>query len=110
MDVEKTLELMGTRLDQVSGLVERVARTQLELAERQTLQEKTVSLLVTAVGQLRDHAQETDQRMERGFREFREEMREGFKELREAQQQTEQNLNALIKIVDDLIRRDGRGH
>ncbi len=32
----------------------------------------------------------------------------GHFRLAAAQQQTEQNLNTLIKIVDDLIRRNGR--
>lgn len=110
MDVENTIERISGLVEalaqgqqRISGWLERVAQAQMELAERQSRGEETIGHLVTAVGQLatsvgqlREHAEHTDKRMDQGFRE-----------LREAQQQTEQNLNALIRIVDDLIRRDG---
>ena len=105
MDVERTIELITARLQQVAEL-------QLQLAERQSGQQETVDLLVTPVGQLRDHAEHTDRRLEemdRRWQEMGQRMERGFQELREAQQETRQNLNDLIKIVDDLIRRDGKG-
>lgn len=115
------MELIATRLQQLadahtvlaadqqqmSVLMRRLGETQLEMAQRQSQLEETVGHVVTAVGQLssdlRSLAQSTDQR----FQEMGRRMEQGFQELREAQQHTEQNLNALIKIVDDLIRRDG---
>ena len=113
MDIEKTIELITGRLHQVAEL-------QFELATRQSRQEETISLLVSAVGQLRDHAEKLteerfrriDQRFEeiaQRFEEMGQRMDRGFRELREAQQHTDKNLNDLIKIVDDLIRRDGQG-
>jgi hypothetical protein len=38
-----------------------------------------------------------------------EQMREGFARLTAAQQHTEERLNALIGVVDDIVRRPGSG-
>lgn len=147
MDVEKTIELIAVRLQQVADAhavlaadqqqmsahqqqltahqerlaadQERQARLQLELAQEQSRQQEAIGHIVNAVGQvtisvrelaaavgeLRDHAERTDLQI----REMNQRMGQGFQELREAEQQTRENLDALIKIVDDLIRRDGRG-
>jgi hypothetical protein len=65
--------------------------------------EEAIAKIDSAIAQLVDvsfslarHAEESDRRMELGF-----------KELREIQTGSEQKLNALIDTVDKLVRHDG---
>ena len=103
MDIEKTIQfILEQQAHFWSGLqqereanaaahaaleagLQRVAQNQLELSQLQRQQQEIIGGLTLVVRELA----------------------EGQRELREAQQQTTQNLNALIKTVDDLIRRDG---
>lgn len=64
----------------------RLAQNQLGLAEMQTRQQEMIGNVVTIVGTLVQAQQRTEQRV----------------------QEVSENLNALIKVVDDIIRRNGR--
>ena len=90
MDIEKSIEFLiqnqaryeaqnEERMSSLAGVVH-------VLLETQNRTEQRIQLLTEA--QLR-----TEQRVQ---------------ELAESQKQTTGNLNALIKVVDDLVRRDGR--
>lgn len=63
--------------------------------------------MVTAVGGLQEHAEQTDRQIRELVTSIRE-LRETQQQTEQNLKQTEQNLNALIKIVDDLIRRNGQ--
>lgn len=63
--------------------------------------------LITIVGQVAEAQRRTEQRVQQ-MAEAHQALAEAHQALAEAQQRTEHNLNAVIKIVDELIRRDGR--
>ncbi len=106
MDVEETihflleqqaafaahLQRVGERLEQVSERLEQVAENQWKMSQVQSRQQEMISQLTVIAGRLADAQQQADRRIT---------------ELAEAQRHTEENLNALIKIVDEWIRRDG---
>lgn len=100
MDIEKTMQFIleqqaqtGVRLDQVTVRLDqltaahqRLAEDQLELARLQSQQQGMIGSLVTIVGELAQTQKRTDQRVN----------------------DLTENMKGLIKVVDDLVRRDGR--
>jgi len=111
MDPEQTLHFileqqqrLGSYMERLDGYVERIARNQLELVETQSRQAEGLSQLTVIVHGLAEGLN----RLSEDHRSLAERTDQRFQELIEAQRHTDESLNALIKIVDDLIRRDGR--
>lgn len=104
MDVEKTIEFIleqqaqfqaqvATRMQQQAEAQTALEANQNRLAQLQLRQQEMIGNLATVVGGLAEHVGGLTERVDRLF---------------EAQERTENNLNALIKVVDDLVRRNGK--
>ena len=78
---------ISSRLDRIEGIVEVLANTTAELVNVTGELQQDVKILLKA-------------QIVMG-----EQMREGFAKLTEAQQHTEERLNALITVVDGIVRR-----
>lgn len=96
MDVEKTIEfILGQMADFAVGM-QQLRESQAELRDGLVRTVEVVNQLAVAQ---REFAQYTEQR----FQALTDEVRELTGEVRTIAD----NLNALIKVVDDLVRRDG---
>lgn len=125
VDLERTVETLARIVtDLVSDhkelrdLVEQTARIQLRMAEEQADQRRSLNGLTQLVAEiatdlketrvdLRELAEiqkQTDLKLER----LAERTDRQFAEVGEKINQLTDNMNALIRVVDDLIRRDGR--
>lgn len=104
MDVEKTIEFILSQMaDFAVGMqhlregMQELRQSQAELRESHTELREGLVRVVAVVNQLavaqREFAQHTEQR---------------FQALTEEVRTIASNLNALIKVVDDLVRRDGQ--
>lgn len=132
MDVEQTLRIlleqqqqMGAHQERLAedhrrleGYLERIAQSQLQLLEMQSRQDGRMDQLEAALGHLsvalgkvaeehRSLVQEVAANQQRTELRFQE-LAGRVQEVADAQRHTDENLNALIKVVDDLIRRDGK--
>ncbi len=89
---------MDAQLQSLAGYLERVARVQAEMVERESRRDEAISGLVVIVGELASQHRELELSTTRRFRELEERVKE-----------TTETLNVLIKTVDDLIRRRNGG-
>lgn len=107
MDVEKNIEFI---LEQQAGFVVHLQ----QLGEIQSRQQGILDRVLTIVGQLGEAAgqlAEAQQRTDQTVRELAEAQQRTDQKLREVGEKLEgvaDNLNALIKVVDELVRRNGR--
>ncbi len=103
MDVEKTIEFLlqnqaqsqarfDARMDKLS---EAIAQHSTQIAENTRQIAENASHIAQLVGITENLARNQI------------DLNGSFRALREAQRQTEESLNALIKTVDDVVRRDG---
>ena len=100
MDVEKTIQSILTALDRLADAHTVLAADQLQIhADQQQMHQNMRRMehiqIALLEGQLRQ--QEAQQRSDQKMAELREDVK-----------QLTGNMNALIRVVDDLIRRDGR--
>ena len=130
-----TLQKLGEAHAVLEADQKRLAANQLELARLQSQQQEMIGGLTMAVGELVQAQKRTEQRVQdlaesqqrtdqtirelaeaqqrtdqtiRELAEAQQRTDQTIRGLAEAQQRTDQSLNALIKVVNDLIRRDGR--
>jgi hypothetical protein len=87
--LEASAQMHDERLARIEGLTAQIG----SLVEANT---SRIAQLVDVCLSLARHAEDTDRRMEAGFRE-----------LREIQATSEYKLNALVETVDKIVRRDG---
>ena len=111
MDLEKTMEFIVENLAHTSARLGEVSVKLNKLAEVQVLQaqvldshEDRLNRITDVLGQIAEMQRATEEEL----KAFAQETREAIQEREEAGRHTDERLNALIKIVDDLIRRDGR--
>lgn len=105
MDAEKANQLM------VNQQAQYVLHLH-QLAEMQSRQQEMIGQLVTLVGQVAQSLKElgeAHQHTDQSLKELAEHTEQRLKELTETQQNFDHNLSTLIRIVDDLIRRESRG-
>lgn len=108
MDAEKSIEFLLNQQSATSARVERRSANVDQLTTTVRLfVEKTDEQMDRLTNVVRNLAERTAQ----GFAQTAEgfaRMQDAHARLEDAQRQTESNLNALIKVADDFIRRDGR--
>ncbi len=113
MDVEKTIEFLldhharfAADLDLLKERQDRFDREQQQLKETVTEVAKSVAALAKSVTVMELSVNRLIDVVAENSRQIAENSQQ-VKGLTQKQSQTDENLNALIKVVDDLIRRDG---
>jgi len=108
MEIEKAIEFILDQLAKqqaqfgdLQGLVARIAEQQLELVGTVGTFQREIGGAVLALAEHQKLMAEEQRRLAEEQRRLAEEQRR----LAEAQRHTDQNLNALITIVDELIRK-----
>ena len=107
MDIEKTMEFILSTQARVEVSIEELKTVARAHEERIARLETSMATATDLIGRLAQAETRLAERMESGFREFRESQAAGFKELREAQAATDYKLNALIDTVDKIVRKNG---
>ena len=92
VEIQQLREQLRERDAAFSSKLEGLTGSILTVVGVQAKQQDMIGSLITGMNQLVDGQRQT---------------RENQRELREDQRQTRENLNALIKIVDQLVRRNG---
>src|SRR5574340_425138 len=100
MDIEKTME-------PILKAQARLEASAQQHEERVARLESSMATATDLTGRLAQTETRLAERMEAGFREFREIQAAGFRELRDAQSATDYKLNALIDTVDKIVRKNG---
>lgn len=132
MDIEQTLRILleqqqrlGAHQERqaedqrrLEGYLERIARSQLQLVEmgvRQNGRLDQVEAALVQVSAALSQLAEAHRSLVEEHRSLAQEVAaqqqrtdQRFQELAETQRHTDENLNALIRVVDDLIPRDGQ--
>ena len=111
MDVEKTMEFIlehlaqaSVRLDQITARLDQVTANVNKLAEVQVLRAQVLDQHEDRLNRITEILRELAESQQRTEKE----LRESIQAREEAGRHTDARLNALIKVVDDMIRRDGR--
>lgn len=101
MDFERTTEFVlqqqakfAADLAEMGSFVKRIAQQQLELTEHVGHFQREISAAVLALAEAHTRLEEAHARLE-----------EAHARLEEAQRHTEERLNALIGVVDGIVRR-----
>ena len=115
MDVERTIEFILQHQASFAAGMEEMRHQQAEMRHQQAELQKDHRDLVSLVGQLTQHLilfqsemrifQSEMRTFQTEVRTFQTEVRAGILALTEAQQHTEERLNALITVVNGLVRR-----
>jgi chromosome segregation ATPase len=122
MDIERTIEfILGQQakfaagLEEMRSLVGRLAQQQLDLVEHVDHFQREITAATLAIAEEQRRLTEEQRHMAEEQRRLTEEQRrlteaqrrltEAQTRLEEAQRHTEERLNALIAVVDDLVRR-----
>lgn len=100
MDVEKTIEFLLRSHGQLEATQARQQEMMGTLTESQHTLTNSLHELAGVVRELAVAQMRTDERVH--------ELALLQKEHAEAQKQTRENIDALVRVVDELIRRDGR--
>jgi peptidoglycan hydrolase CwlO-like protein len=108
MDIEKTIEfILGQQakfaagLEEMRSLVGRLAQQQLDLVEHVDHFQREITAATLAIAEEQRRLTEEQRRLTEAQRR----LTEAQTRLEEAQRHTEERLNALIAVVDDLVRR-----
>lgn len=117
MDVEKTIEFLLDHQARFAADIEVMKDEQRELRNSLVALQNSVAGLQISVAGLQDSVHVLgdavmNQQRQIGdiisvTRQVALSTQEALREQAEAQRRTEENLNALIKVVDDVVRRDG---
>ena len=114
MDIEKTMEFIVEHLAHASARVDEVSVKLNKLAEVQVLQaqvldrhENRLNKMTDILGQVTEKLGQITERQLRAEQETQQ-LREAIQAQEAAGRHTDERLNALIKVVDDLIRSNGR--
>lgn len=105
MDVEKTIQFMIEQQARFDTQLSRLVDVQIGLTETQSRQQGMIGQLTDVVGQLAQVQKHTNHELE----ELRRRTEEADRRLDEKLEQLTGNVNALIKMMDEWIRGDGRG-
>jgi CRISPR/Cas system CSM-associated protein Csm2 small subunit len=103
MDVEKTIQFILQSQAQMEANVGRHEELIAALTKAQERTETTVNKVSASILDLTEVMRRSKIEMDERFRETNEMIRE----LAEDRDQTRENVNALVRTVDGLIRRDG---